>query len=77
MVRWSPGGQELLIAAAIGGELGLWLILRAGGFPRRGGEAPLALPFLASPMQSWSPDGRLVAYLAEHAGPTELWLWER
>jgi dipeptidyl aminopeptidase/acylaminoacyl peptidase len=28
-------------------------------------------------MQSWSPDGRLVAYLAEHAGATELWLWER
>ena len=39
--------------------------------------APIALPFLASPMQSWSPDGRLVAYLAEHAGATELWLWER
>jgi len=77
VVRWSPDGQELLVAAAIGGELGLWLIPRAGGFPRRVTTAPIALPFLASPMQSWSPDGRLVAYLAEHAGATELWLWER
>src|SRR5947207_2500545 len=30
VVRWSPDGQELLVAAAIGGELGLWLIPRAG-----------------------------------------------
>jgi len=77
VVRWSPDGLELLVAAAIGGELGLWLIPRAGGFPRRVTTAPIALPFLASPMQSWSPNGRLVAYLAEHAGATELWLWER
>src|SRR5690349_12754011 len=77
VVRWSPNGMELLVAAAIGGELGLWLIPRAGGFPRRVTTAPIALPFLASPMQSWSPDGRLVAYLAEHAGATELWLWDR
>jgi hypothetical protein len=77
VVRWSPNGQELLVAAAIGGKLGLWLITPAGSFPQRVTTAPIALPFLASPMQSWSPDGRQVAYLAEHAGATELWLWER
>ncbi len=77
VVRWSPDGRELLVAAALGGELGLWLIPRAGGFPRRITTAPIALPFLASPMQSFSPDGRWIAYLSEHASATELWLWDR
>ena len=31
VVRWSPDGLELLVAATIGGELGLWLMPRAGG----------------------------------------------
>lgn len=77
VVRWSPDGQDLLVAAALGGEQGLWLIPRAGGFPRRATTAPIALPFLASPQQSFAPDGRTVAYLSEHGGATELWLWDR
>jgi dipeptidyl aminopeptidase/acylaminoacyl peptidase len=77
LVRWSPDGQELLVAASLGGELALWLIPRAGGFPRRVTTAPIRLPFLASPVQSFSPDGRWVAYLSEHNGATELWLCDR
>jgi len=77
VVRWSPDGQDLLVAASLGGELALWLIPRAGGFPRRVTTAPIRLPFLASPMQSFSPDGRWVAYLSEHNGATELWLCDR
>ena len=77
LVRWSPDGQELLVAAGLGGELGLWLIPRVGGFPRRVTTEQIRLPFLASPLQSFSPDGRWVAYLSEHNGATELWLWDR
>ena len=54
VVRWSPDGAQLLFAARLGGELALWLMPRAGGFPRRVTTAPIALPFLASPMQSFS-----------------------
>src|SRR5215211_801252 len=77
VVRWSPDGQELLVAASLGGELGLWLIARAFGFPRRVTTEPIRLPFLASPLQSFSPYGRWVAYLSEHNVATELWLWDR
>ena len=77
VIRWSPDGAELLVPIQYGGDLGLWLIPRVGGFPRRVTTAPIALPFLASPMQSFSPDGRWAAYLGEHGGATELWLWER
>jgi len=75
-VRWSPDGAELLVYAGLGGGPALWLIPRAGGFPRRVTTEPIALPFLASPAQSFSPDGRYIAYLCEHRGATELWLWE-
>ena len=75
-VRWSPDGAELLVYASLGGEPALWLIPRAGGFARRVTTEPIALPFLASPAQSFSPDGRSIAYLCEHRGATELWLWD-
>ncbi|MCU0490190.1 MAG: S9 family peptidase [Chloroflexaceae bacterium] len=76
VVRWSPDGTQLLVYAGLGGEGALWLVPRAGGFPRRVTVAPIGLPFLASPQQSWSPDGRCIAYLSEHQGATELWLWD-
>ena len=75
VARWSPDGRELLVAARLGGELGLWLVPAAGGFPRRVTTAPITLQFLASPLQSFSPDGRWVAFLSEINGATELWLW--
>lgn len=75
VARWSPDGRELLVAARLGGELGLWLVPAAGGFPRRVTTVPITLQFLASPLQSFSPDGRWVAFLAEINGATELWLW--
>lgn len=76
VVRWSPDGESLLIYASLGGDAALWLVPAAGGWPRRVTIAPIRLPFLASPAQSFSPDGSLVAYLSEHDGATEVWLWD-
>lgn len=75
-VRWSPDGHDLLFYASLGGEAALWLLSREGGFPRRVTTAPIALPFLASPQQSFAPGGEAIAFLAQHRGATELWLWE-
>jgi dipeptidyl aminopeptidase/acylaminoacyl peptidase len=76
VVRWSSDGAELLVYASLGGDPALWLLPRAGGFPRRVTTAPISLPFLASPQQSFSPDGRFVSYLCDYGGTTELWLWD-
>jgi hypothetical protein len=68
-MRWSPDGQELLLAAAIAGELGLWLMVRAGGFPRRVTTAPIALPFLASPIwRAHRHQRHQLRRLPEHVG---------
>jgi dipeptidyl aminopeptidase/acylaminoacyl peptidase len=48
-----------------------------GGFPRRVTNGMSPLPFLASPQQSYSPDGRYIAHLGEVGGATELWLHRR
>lgn len=75
-VRWSPDGATLLFYASLGGEAALWLLPRAGGFPRCVTTTPITLPFLASPQQTWSPAGQQIAYLSEYRGATELWLWD-
>ncbi|HEX8683683.1 MAG TPA: prolyl oligopeptidase family serine peptidase [Ardenticatenaceae bacterium] len=77
VIRWSPDGGSLLVHASLGGGSELWQVARAGGFPRRVTNGMSALPFLASPQQSYSPGGRWIAYLGEVEGATEVWLWDR
>ncbi len=76
VVRWSPDGSQILFHASLSGESALWLVPAAGGYSRRVTTEPLRLPFLASPMQSFAPNGSRIAFLALQGEATELWLWE-
>lgn len=73
--RWAPDGSRILFASSLDGG-GLWSVPAEGGTTERlatttGGAGH----FLQSGQPRWSPDGKWISLISDHAGQPEIWLW--
>ncbi len=63
----SPDGKTVLFRSQRSGWINYWVQPLAGGTPR-----PVAAEETEQTEAMWSPDGRLIAYVANHNGTTEV-----
>jgi serine/threonine-protein kinase len=79
LADWSPDGSEVVFMSNRGGAVGLWIADTETGVTR-----PLtdhALPWESHQAEAqggprWSPDGRLIGYLAPADGEAAIWVVE-
>ena len=73
---WSPDGREVVFLSNRGGKFEVWVMNSEGGNARRISSQSLTLPTLGSVTVApprWSPDGRLIGYLAPSEEGFALW----
>ncbi|MBI4499578.1 MAG: S9 family peptidase [Gemmatimonadetes bacterium] len=73
--RWAPDGSKIMFSSSQGGG-GIWSVTPEGGAPvRLTGATGGAGHFLQTGQPQWSPDGKWISIISDHAGQPEIWLW--
>jgi len=73
--QWAPDGKKIMYSSSQGGG-GIWSVSPEGGAPvRLTGSTGGAGHFLQTGQPHWSPDGKWISIISDHAGQPEIWLW--